>query len=48
MENKIKLKGIKAHGRLYLSGIGKYKRKIPSFFEIIIDLDKIKKREKSK
>ena len=48
---KIKLKGIRMHGRLYLSGLkraGINIKKIPPYFEIEIDMNKIKSREKGK
>jgi len=47
----IKLKGIRQHGRLYLSGLkreGISIKKIPPYFEIEIDIDKIKERRKGK
>jgi hypothetical protein len=48
---KIKLKGSRAHGRLYLSGMktqGVDIKKIPPFFEIEIETNNIVAREKSK
>ncbi len=48
---KVKLKGIRMHGRLYLSGLkrgGIDIKNIPPYFEIEIDTSKIKKRIKEK
>jgi len=48
---KIKLKGMRMHGRLYLSGMqraGINDKKIPAYFEIEIDTDTIKERKKEK
>lgn len=48
MKGKVTVKGFRAHGRLYISGLGKDVKKIPPYFTIEIDLDTIKEREKEK
>lgn len=48
---KIKLLGIRMHGRLYLSGLersGMKMKKIPPYFTVEIETDSIKSREKGK
>lgn len=46
---KIKLRGMRMHGRLYLSGLksqGVDIKSIPPYFEIEVDTSKIKERKK--
>lgn len=48
---KVKLKGIRMHGRLYLSGLARAGvdiKKIPPYFDIEIDTEKIKERVKER
>lgn len=50
-KEKIVVKGMRAHGRLLLSGIVKQGvdlKKIPPYFTIEINIKSIKKREKSR
>ena len=42
---KVKLKGIRSHGKMQISGIGKLGVRIPPYFEVEIGTDTIKERK---
>lgn len=46
----VRLKGMSANGRLYISGFARFKKpkEIPPYFTIEVDMEKIKPREKER